>query len=266
MFERILREASIEEAGKAAIKWTRNPPVSHEGYRELLSEIQYVLQEWLSLPHPARERITYYVLKTIQGMSRYVARTTPSSELQLKDMADLQEYCYVVAGVVGEMITDLFVIHYPDLAPYEQELHSKSLFFGEGLQLVNILKDSSTDAKEGRFFLPPALERREIFDLARLDLDEAARYIVIIQAGNPPSGVLKFLTLPLFLAWPTLDQVDADGSGAKITRQEVIGFIDCIQEAFESKRRVFDFESLRGLYLRAKSSIRDYPGPKQEDT
>ena len=60
----------------------------------------------------------------------------------------------------------------------------RSRFFGEALQLVNILKDASSDATEGRIYLPPGVDRARVFALARRDLDTAAAYVGTLQRAG----------------------------------------------------------------------------------
>ena len=69
--------------------------------------------------------------------------------------------------------------------------------FGEGLQLVNILKDSTDDNVEGRNYLPYDIERREVFDLARQDLEAATEYTLAIQQAGGPEGLVLFTGLPV---------------------------------------------------------------------
>jgi phytoene/squalene synthetase len=40
-------------------------------------------------------------------MADYVKRGEPDGSLRLRDLDDLRHYCYVVAGIVGELITDI---------------------------------------------------------------------------------------------------------------------------------------------------------------
>ncbi|MEP6886438.1 MAG: squalene/phytoene synthase family protein, partial [Gammaproteobacteria bacterium] len=54
---------------------------------------------------------------------------------------DLDDYCYYVAGVVGDMLTDLFCDHSPDIARHRPALSAISASFAQGLQMTNILKD-----------------------------------------------------------------------------------------------------------------------------
>jgi farnesyl-diphosphate farnesyltransferase len=132
----------------------------------------------------------------------------------------LRRYCYVVAGIVGEMLTDIFVKRI-DGFHTSDELRKSANVFGEGLQLVNILNDSAEDARRGRSFLPSGVERADVFALARQDLRDAEYFVDQLRASAAPAGYLAFSRLPLELALATLDVVERDGPGSKISREEV---------------------------------------------
>src|SRR6184192_2693274 len=55
--------------------------------------------------------------------------------------SDLDGYCYYVAGVVGEMLTELFCAYSPAVAARHDALAELSVSFAQGLQMTNILKD-----------------------------------------------------------------------------------------------------------------------------
>ena len=132
--------------------------------------------------------------------------------LQLDDVADLQAYCYAVAGIVGEMLTELFLLQDRDeLRPAAPALRQDAASFGEALQLVNILKDAASDAVEGRCYLPDAVEVGEVFALARRDLEVAGRYCVRLEQAGAPRGFVAFTCLPVLLAWATLRRVEEPG-------------------------------------------------------
>ena len=133
----------------------------------------------------------------------------------------MRRYCYVVAGLVGDMLTVLMLLDAPILAPAAPSLRQSARVFGEGLQLTNILKDSEADAGEGRVFLPPDVPRNEVFELARADLVEAARYVATLQRAKAPEGFLAFTALPVKLAFATLDAVERLGPVSKIGRAQV---------------------------------------------
>ena len=81
-------------------------------------------------------------------------------------MAELNRYCYHVAGVVAEMLTELFCGHSPAIAKNRQELMALAPCYGEGLQLTHILKDIWADLARGDCWLP-----REPFLARGFDLD-----------------------------------------------------------------------------------------------
>ena len=61
-----------------------------------------------------------------------------------------------MAGIVGELLTEMFLKRDPSLEPERDALMDLAPAFGEGLQLVNILKDADGDAREGRCIFRPA--------------------------------------------------------------------------------------------------------------
>jgi phytoene/squalene synthetase len=99
---------------------------------------------------------------------------------------------------------------------------------------VNILKDAAADATEGRRYLPAGVDRDEVFRLAREDLQAAEAYVLALQDANAPKGVLAFNALPVLLAWATLDRVEAEGPGAKISRDEVAAILKRLDRALET--------------------------------
>jgi len=140
-------------------------------------------------------------------------------EHQARSIDDLKQYCYVVAGIVGELLTGLFCAFDPELGARKDELVALSPTFGEGLQLVNVLKDRETDVRAGRHLVPRDASLGDLFALARRDLDEADRYVEIVTTRD--RGIAAFCTLPLRLARATLDRLEQQGPGAKLTREEV---------------------------------------------
>ena len=196
-FADLLRDPSIERARELGAGWLADPPIDHDGYLELLERTPEVLEAFLGRSAEA----LHYLEQAVQ--------------------AELRDYCYAVAGIVGEMLTELFVLDRKSLAPIVGYLRERAAGFGEGLQLVNILKDSAVDATEGRNYLPAGVDRAEVFELARRDLEAAAEYCLAIQRAGGPNGIVAFTALPVELAWATLDKVERRGPGSKISRAQV---------------------------------------------
>jgi len=222
---------SVHDATQA---WLASPPVDHDGYMELIEQTPSVLGAFAALDDDAREQVMLHTIRTSVGMSEFIARGTSAGELQLTTLQDLRDYCYVVAGIVGEMLTELFILGHPDAAERANDLRTRARAFGEGLQLVNILKDSAADDQDGRCYLPPGVERDTVFDLAREDLDRAAEYTGALQACGAPRGMIAFNALPILLARGTLDRVQRAGPGAKLTRDEVFDTIATMNAALDS--------------------------------
>ena len=86
----------------------------------------------------------------------------------LATLADLDRYCYYVAGCVGEMLAKLFCHYSPEIAQHREELLTLSVSFGQGLQMTNILKDIWDDAQRGVCWLPQDIFTETGFDLKKL--------------------------------------------------------------------------------------------------
>ncbi|MEP6801848.1 MAG: squalene/phytoene synthase family protein [Acidobacteriota bacterium] len=224
-FGTLLQQPSLPEARLLSQRWAAARPSSHAGYLALVSEIPAVLEEFLSLDPAAQAPIRMHLLRSAEGMAGFVRRSDERGRLSLSGLADLVDYCYAVAGIVGEMLTDLFLLNRPALAAASPALRERARAFGEGLQLVNILKDTEADAAEGRCYISPDLPRTRVFALARRDLELASEYILALQSAGAPKGILAFTALPVELAWATLERVETAGAGAKLTRLEVAGIV-----------------------------------------
>jgi farnesyl-diphosphate farnesyltransferase len=142
----------------------------------------------------------------------------------------------VVAGIVGEMLTELFVLGRSSLDSVAPYLKQRAARFGEALQLVNILKDRADDAREGRSYLPQGVDPAEVFDLARRDLAASAEYVHALQRAGAPRGLVEFTALPVLLARATLDRVEGSGPGAKLSRPEVAAIVEGMRRELDSHR------------------------------
>ncbi|HEV7666979.1 MAG TPA: squalene/phytoene synthase family protein [Thermoanaerobaculia bacterium] len=233
-FGRLLEAPAPAEAERLAALWSETVPCAQPGYRELLVRLPDVLDAAYALGEQASALIRSYTLRTVYGMADFVDRMTDRGELVLADLADLRHYCYVVAGIVGELLTELLLLDRPELLPVAEELRARSRDFGEGLQLVNILKDAASDATEGRTYLPADVPREEVFALARHDLGLAAEYVRTIQLAGAARGVVAFNALPARLALASLDRLEEKGPGAKVSRPELWKIIGRLEKALDA--------------------------------
>ncbi|WP_231551225.1 phytoene/squalene synthase family protein [Acidithiobacillus ferrivorans] len=181
----------------------------------------------------------------IMGMG--MAEFQQHASLQgLADMAAMDRYCYVVAGVVGEMLTSLFVDYEPRLAPHDVEMQQLAVSFGQGLQMTNILKDIWDDWQRGVSWMPRAVFQRHGCDIAAVQpgshdpafaaglsellgiaaghLQNALRYTLLIPAEQ--TGMRDFCLWAIAMAVLTLRRISenpvfASGSEVKISRSTV---------------------------------------------
>src|SRR5688572_17674995 len=75
--------------------------------------------------------------------------------------AELEQYCYRVASVVGLLSIEIFGYTNPRAREY-------AVYLGKALQLTNILRDVKTDAERGRIYLP--LEELERFRVSEAEI------------------------------------------------------------------------------------------------
>ena len=222
----------------------RSPPSTHAGYLELLATARELFERCAQLPERPRAVVARAAITMAEGMGRFIERSDAQGRLQLRSRAELHEYCYVAAGLVGELLTELFLHDVPSLGPAAATLHATMIPFGEGLQLVNIVKDVDDDANEGRVFLPPTMSRAHAIELARADLRQAARYVLALEEHHAPPGALAFTGLSLVLATRTLDAL-ARGQ-KKLSRAEVAAATAELSQALEAEVSLAQLLEARG--------------------
>ena len=121
------------------------------------------------------------------GMKRFAMRAAERGPAvpYIDDDAELHEYCYVVAGCVGEMLTRLLAHGLPGESP---ELAARRLALapvvGEALQLTNILLDWPVDIRAGRCHVPASWLARHGLTIRQLLSDSgSARELSLRLAG-----------------------------------------------------------------------------------
>lgn len=146
--------------------------------------------------------------------------------------AELEEYCYLVAGCVGEFWTEIGTISLGGFSRVDgARLRRWGANYGKGLQLINILRDLPSDLKAGRCYLPnvDAADRDSLMAesarwraRARTYLEEGESYAQSLVRRRTRAAT----ALPGLIGARTLDLMDAAGwdeleQGVKIPRREV---------------------------------------------
>lgn len=164
---------------------------------DLLARLPLLLAAFGALEPGDRDAVAEGVRTMSEGMKRYAARAAVRGPAvcYVDDEAELRDYCWVVAGCVGAMLTKLHERRAGD-EPAERRERRAALapVVGEALQLTNILLDWPTDVRRGRCYLPATW-------LARLGLTPAD------LAGNGAPAARELALRLEALAHAALDRV-----------------------------------------------------------
>jgi farnesyl-diphosphate farnesyltransferase len=134
--------------------------------RDLVKHMDRVIRVTAKLGKAQQTAIQRCVELMCYGMPRFQFN---ASVRGLARSSDLDEYCYYVAGVVGEMLTDLFCDYSADIARRRPGLNALAASFAQGLQMTNILKDVWEDRSRGACWLP-----QEVFTRYGVDLEQVS--------------------------------------------------------------------------------------------
>lgn len=154
----------------------------------------------------------------IFDIERFPAGGDASAAIPLSPQ-ELEKYTSDVAGSVGEFWTRICHKHLPGYSrrPLEEMLPLAHRF-GQGLQLVNILRDRRSDAAKGRIYVPDERFYAEMQNAASL-LESGREY----AAAVVPRFLHAACLLPLELGIKTLAMVASHplGENLKVPRHEV---------------------------------------------
>ncbi|MCY4301670.1 MAG: phytoene/squalene synthase family protein [Aestuariivita sp.] len=139
-------------------------PSASPGEHDLVANTPRIIYITHSFSPVQRRAIERCVAIMTRGMMEFQRNAGTDG---LSDIEEMDKYCYVVAGVVGEMLTDLFCAHSSEIEAERSQLFPLSTSFGAGLQMTNILKDMWDDRRRGACWLP-----REIFEKYGVNLSD----------------------------------------------------------------------------------------------
>ncbi len=231
--------------------------------RELMLNGEKIFDVYFSLPGPYRRAVSARLAETSKGMAKFQYKKAARDDktYQLKDRGELRLYCYYAAGVVGKMLTEIFILN-DIVRPFEKELQKYDAGFGEGLQITNIAKDWKKDLKRGWMYAPktvvdisdglPEDDKKIVSSLCSLalgGLEDAVEYISILPLQE--KKIRLFCIIPIVLACATLFSVSS-GKGNKISRKEVETLLK------ESNKFADDNTMLRSRFYDFKRKIKKH--------
>ncbi len=211
--------------------------------RDLIGNTPRVLRLTHSFSANQRAILSRAVAIMAKGMSVFQANKDING---LKDLPQLDSYCYYVAGVVGEMLTELFCDYSREIDENRDAMMKLAVSFGQGLQMTNILKDIWEDRTRGACWLPQDVFEHSRFDLKDLSIDQngesfangleqligiarahlgnALAYTLMIPRSE--KGIRRFCLWALGMAVLTLRKINRNreftsGNEVKISRRSV---------------------------------------------
>lgn len=180
-------------------------------YQRSLPEVTLRIGDWALLaPQPIAPRVWEATATMADRMAQWA-----ENGWTIQSEADLDRYTFGVAGSVGLLLSDLWMWY--NGTP-SNRVHA--LGFGRGLQAVNILRNHAEDVTRGVDFFPPGWQAEDMHAYARRNLALADAY----TSALPPGPVLDFCSLPLALAYATLEALERGDD--KLSRVEVLQIVN----------------------------------------
>ena len=208
----VLERAPVESFVESCLDALKN--YSNHDELDLIAHTPTVLRILHTCSSHDQEVVSRCVSIMSEGMSRFHGRQT---EAGLKDLSEFEDYCYVVAGVVGELLTSIFRHYSPQFSKNIQGHENLAIAFGQALQMTNILKDSPEDRARGVSWKPANLSQLDLLQIVYQKLSDSLTYILLIPKEEV--GMRRFCLLAFGLAVLTLDKLAA---GDHFERQEDI--------------------------------------------
>jgi farnesyl-diphosphate farnesyltransferase len=268
-------EASAKEFGDALYSCLSGRTLPEE--KELVRNTPAIIQTTLTF--------TIFRCATImaQGMLGFQESKSPQG---LKDLSTFNRYCYHVAGVVGEMLTELFCEYSPEISRDRERLLDLAVSFGQGLQMTNIIKDLWEDTAHGACWMPQNVFQKVGYDLkdlasgqfteafgegvavliglTRSHLRNALLYTLMIPRHE--TGIRKFCLWAIGMAILTLRKINKkrnykSGQEVKISRRSLKAIILVTNATLGSN---FLLKRLFGLITRGLPMSGDISGDGRE--
>lgn len=204
----------------------------------VVDETGRVFAVFQSFDPTVRDAMREVVREMSTGMAEFLREYAGSGGLRLETVAELEEYCWYVAGTVGKLFSNLLAVYGAGTEPDPADAREFALL----LQLVNIAKDVRDDYEtENNVYLPGEWLREEGIDHASVvnadNADAAARVVRRLTdraAGYAPgarryldsvpddeAGLLGAAALPYLLALATIRELDGRARAAVTQRQAV---------------------------------------------
>ena len=243
----VLEKTSVENFVQPCLDALKN--YSNQDELDLIANTPTVLRILHTCSSDDQKAVSRCVSIMSEGMSFFHGKQNQSG---LQDLPEFEQYCYVVAGVVGELLTTVFSNHSPAFKKQMAGHEDLAIAFGQALQMTNILKDSPEDKARGVSWKPVNVSQTELFKIAYQKLQDSLNYILLIPKQE--QGMRRFCFLAFGLAVMTLSKIANrkqfdSKDDAKLSRNTVMSFYGFTYWAVKSDNlmKIFFHLSSRSL-------------------
>ncbi|NWK54385.1 squalene/phytoene synthase family protein [Verrucomicrobiaceae bacterium N1E253] len=217
------------------------PLQQHRGENVLLSHMQAVMS-WLHgmESDSVKQAVLTVMGHILRGQRLDIERFELQAGFRFSGGEELEEYCYMVAGCVGEFWTQIGCHTLDSFSTADSgQLMEWGRNYGKGLQLINILRDLPNDLNVGRCYLPK-VNPEDTEDLLHASQQWRERARAYLQDGQAYAQSLTgrrtrmATALPGLIGLRTLDLMEVANwetlsHGVKVQRSEVYR---CAWDAF----------------------------------
>ncbi|WP_114637370.1 squalene/phytoene synthase family protein [Polynucleobacter necessarius] len=242
----VLEKSPVETFVNPCLEALKN--YGNQDELDLISHTPTVLRILHTRTTQDQEAVNRCVSIMSEGMSFFHGK---QNQAGLQDLPEFEKYCYVVAGVVGELLTTIFSNHSPLFKERIAGHEDLAIAFGQALQMTNILKDSPEDKARGVSWKPVGSSQMDLLKLAYQKLQDSLNYILLIPKQE--SGIRRFCFLAFGLAVITLSKIAtrtefSNKDEVKLSRKAVMSFYSFTKIAVKSDTLMKAF-----FYLFSKS-------------
>ncbi|MBU3540670.1 phytoene/squalene synthase family protein [Polynucleobacter sp. UB-Tiil-W10] len=242
----VLEKAPVETFVQPCLDALKN--YNNQDELDLIAHTPTVLRILHTCSSNDQEAVSRCVSIMSEGMSYFHGK---QNQAGLQNLAEFEEYCYVVAGVVGELLTTIFANHSPAFQAQIAGHEDLAIAFGQALQMTNILKDSPEDKARGVSWKPTNVSQADLLKIAYQKLQDSLQYILLIPKQE--QGIRRFCFLAFGLAVMTLARIANrkefdDKNEVKLSRKTVMSFYGFTKWAVKT-----DFLMKAFFYLGSKS-------------
>lgn len=206
----------------------------------LLKATPKLLTDLFQLDKPIQIQLINNLKQMQQGMQHFLKFHSQNNQLKLTNLTEVNQYCFFVAGLIGELLSTLFAYHFNDFQLSDDVL-GYAFHFGLFLQKINILKDQQQDQRIGRQLIPNWQALRDSLTLHAYYALQYIKQLPVIEGRQPRI----FCAWSLFIglaSLPWLDKSHHQGKQYKLPRLETRKLINKV------KRIIDDNQALTALF------------------